>query len=223
MLSRFKKIFRREKELPPATEAVHYPYLVTGCGRSGTHFLAKYLQLNGIDVGHETPQSEGVVGWIYGAEGFCKDRLTTFDHKGHIIRHPLLAVRSLQTINDRAWRYIDRYLPVCTHDNKIAFAMRYWVHWNKMCMDGAAFSVRLEDFNGEAIEANAKLRAFFGRDCNAALIPAAREHGDSRKKRGDYAHKLTLDDLRKADAQTYAQMQELAAHFAYDLDSDTAG
>ena len=219
MLSALKKIFRREKELPPATEPVHYPYLVAGCGRSGTHFLAKYLQLNGIDVGHETPSTEGVVGWIYGAEGFCQDRLTTFDHKGHIIRHPLLAVRSLQTINDRAWRYIDRYLPVCTHDNKIAFAMRYWVHWNKMCMDGAAFSVRLEDYSGDAPEANAKLKAFFGRDCNAALIPDAREHGDSRKKRGDYAHQLTLDDLRAADAETYVLMEQLAAQFGYDMDS----
>lgn len=215
----FRKIFRRIKELPPATTPVHYPYLVTGCGRSGTHFLAKYLQLNGLDIGHEKPEQQGVVGWIYAADGFCKDRLTTFDHRGHIIRHPQTMLRSVQTINPRAWRYIFRYLPACEHPDKAVAGARYWLHWNRLAMQGAAFSVRLEDFNEETAEVPLqKLEAFFGRRFDPALIPAAREHGDSRKKRGDYAHNLSLADIARKDPETYAGIEALAAEFDYRIE-----
>lgn len=219
MLSLIKKLLRNDdKELPPATEPVHYPYLVTGCGRSGTHFLGKYLQLNGLDIGHETPSTAGVVGWIYAADGFCRDRLTTFDHRGHIIRHPLSMLRSVQTINPRAWKYIFRYAPECRHDDKIVAGARYWLYWNRIAMEGASFSVRLEDFSDNPAVPLAKLEAFFGHKFDPALIATAREHGDSRKKRDDYAHGLSLDMVAARDPQTYAGIQTLAAEFGYNLD-----
>lgn len=37
--------------------------LITGCGRSGTHFTARLLQEIGLDVGHETLGKDGVASW----------------------------------------------------------------------------------------------------------------------------------------------------------------
>ena len=40
-------------------------FLITGCGRSGTTYMAKLLKAHGIDAGNERIGSDGVVGWQF--------------------------------------------------------------------------------------------------------------------------------------------------------------
>ncbi|GMH61451.1 hypothetical protein TL16_g03256 [Triparma laevis f. inornata] len=89
--------------------------LVTGCGRSGTHFMADEIMGNGIPVKHERIDEAGSVSWIYGANHvpslrkletwFASEEDTVlreslnFRHFPvvHVVRHPLKAIASLTT------------------------------------------------------------------------------------------------------------------------------
>ena len=89
--------------------------LITGCGRSGTHFLADQVMKNGVPVKHERIGDAGSVSWIYGApfkeeerkletwfasEEDTKKRASKdfgFYPVVHVVRHPLKAITSLVT------------------------------------------------------------------------------------------------------------------------------
>lgn len=197
--------------------AGNYPYLVTGCGRSGTHFTAKFLSLHGIDIGHEETAPLGSVSWLCASDAYCRDRNAHFEKKLHQIRHPLSFIRSWQTVNPRAWSYIAVYAPQCLHPDNIVAAARYWLHWNEMAMSGAQLSLRLEDFSEIPMETAVRLSRFFDRPLNPALIDTARESGDSRTRHRSYGRDSNLDLIREKDPQTYNGMSVLADQFGYKL------
>lgn len=196
-----------------------YPYLVTGCGRSGTHFVNKFLQLNGIDVGHEAPSKDGVVGWDYGVKQVWTDRNVDFTHKIHLIRDPRKCIRSMQTIKDRGWALIFKYAPECRppkpHHNELILASgRYWLYWNRSAMALCDISVKLEEFE-DSLD---KLSDIFGKKLDAALIETARQHGDSRKSSHSYGDTDSLAYIREKDPELYSGIKELADQFGYAID-----
>jgi hypothetical protein len=89
--------------------------LITGCGRSGTHFLADQIMQNNIPIKHERIGEAGSVSWIYGVPHKPSERkLETWfaseedtmlrESSGfahfptvHVVRHPLKAIASLYT------------------------------------------------------------------------------------------------------------------------------
>ncbi len=195
-----------------------YPYLVTGCGRSGTHFTAKFLSLHGLDIGHEESAAVGSVSWLCASQSYCRDRGARFEKKLHQIRHPLAFIRSWQTVNPRAWKYISIYAPQCLHDDRVVAAARYWLHWNELAMTGALLSIRLEDFSETPMQTSARLSRFFDRPLNPALIETARASGDSRVLRWRYGHRINdFGAIQKKDPKTYDGMVRLAEKFGYRL------
>lgn len=215
-----KRLLGMDASAPHKIHAGDYPFLITGCGRSGTHFTAKFLELNGLDMGHEETGSMGAVGWLCASPEFCREQGATFARKAHQIRHPFNAIRSLITMNDNSWEYIFRYLPQCRHEDRLIAAGRYWVYWNGMSQQGAVLSIRLEDFRLAPEKVVADLSAFFGRALDPGLIAVAQEHGDSRKARRDYGHDSDPLRLRAEDPATWADLEKLAAQFNYDLSKD---
>jgi hypothetical protein len=194
-----------------------YPFLVTGCGRSGTHFTAKFLALNGLDMGHEATGAQGAVGWLCASPDFCRARGAVFHKTLHQIRHPVPTIASLQTFSARAWDYIFDLTPQCRHPSRPVAAARYWLHWNNLALSNAALSVRLEDFRGKPAETVAALSDFFGKRLDPSLITVAESYGDSRKSRRDYGHKTNLSEVRREDEATWRGIEALAARFGYDL------
>lgn len=89
--------------------------LLTGCGRSGTHFLADMLQHNGYNVTHERIGPQGSVSWVFAAPPSPdsmadESRLVsaedvwrrsqanfTFYPIVHLTRHPVPLITSLTT------------------------------------------------------------------------------------------------------------------------------
>ena len=89
--------------------------LVTGCGRSGTHFMADEIMNNNIPVKHERIGAAGSVSWIYGADHdpnlrkletwFASEEDTVLRESPNfrhfpivqVVRHPLKAIASLTT------------------------------------------------------------------------------------------------------------------------------
>lgn len=197
--------------------AGEYPFLVAGCGRSGTHFLAKYLNLHGIDIGHEETAPMGCIGWLCTAQQYCDDRGAVFAKAAHQIRHPLRFIRSWQTVNPRAWHYIDRYAPQCRHPDTNVAAARYWLHWNNMALQRSVLTVRIEDFDETPEETAAALSEFFGRELDPGRLPEARAAKDSRRLHSDYGHGVKLDALKRGCEETYDGMARLADKFGYRL------
>ncbi|GMI51050.1 hypothetical protein TeGR_g4353, partial [Tetraparma gracilis] len=99
----------------PACAALDCRPLLTGCGRSGTHYLSDVIIKNNIPILHERIGAAGSVSWIYGAPyDPATDKLETwfsnpdgsdtrlrasadFDFYPlvHVVRHPLKAIASL--------------------------------------------------------------------------------------------------------------------------------
>ena len=87
--------------------------LITGCGRSGTHFMAEEIMANSIPIKHERIGEAGSVSWIYGAPHvpslrkletwFASEEDTrkredpefAFFPQVHVVRHPIKAITSL--------------------------------------------------------------------------------------------------------------------------------
>ena len=103
--------------------------LITGCGRSGTGYMAKLFQAAGLDVGHEKEGLQGTSDWH--AIGWPIAKLMQYDHIIHVWRDPLLCMRSLPDIKDHSWKYISNHIPVIAEEESTTIrAMYYWAIWN---------------------------------------------------------------------------------------------
>jgi hypothetical protein len=123
--------------------------LITGCGRSGTKYVAALLRHLGLDVGHETMGKDGVANWCMAVD--CEDspwgggrRGITFKTTLHQIRHPLKVIPSLITADERSWRFIERYVPCYMHEPILLRATKYWYYWNLEAERTAEWHYRVE-------------------------------------------------------------------------------
>ena len=217
-MSFLKKLIQRDKVPLEKVQPGAYCFLVVGCGRSGTHFLAKFLQLNGLDIGHEATGKAGAVAWLLAAEDVRRQREVTFEKTAHIIRSPVTALRSLQTMTRGSWDYVFRYLPQCRHSDPFVASARYWVWWNRLSREQASLSVRLEDFEEDGQKTAAKLSEFFELPLDPSLIAAARESGDSRRSHSNYGRPVEPSYIMEKDPDTYREMKILGESFSYRQD-----
>jgi len=114
-------------------------FRITGCGRSGTGYMAALMQAMGYDVGHETLGADGISSWM--AAAVCED----VPHKGspivgvefattiHVVRDPMKAIPSI-AVNFRAitWRYVERFILIDRDASAYDRAAMYWVGWNRL-------------------------------------------------------------------------------------------
>lgn len=135
--------------------------IITGCGYSGTHYVAKVLERAGLAVGHERafqthralPPSrwdrDVDVSWI--AAGYR--RLAGYGTAWTLVRHPLLVARSLRdrALFHRPNRYsrfaadaLGRDPQASTHPE-----LEYWLLWTALSLHQAEWAVRLEDLGRE--------------------------------------------------------------------------
>lgn len=218
MVSFVKRLLFGRPEVPDNIHAGSYPFLVTGCARSGTHFMAKFLQLNDLNLGHEATTELGTVHWLCASEDYCRDRGAEFQKTLHLVRNPAHVFKSLQTINPRAWNFIRRYAPQCSDDDKKMAAAKYWVEWNKMALARADLTVRVEDFSTRPEETVRALSGFFDRPLDPAQIDTARLSGDSRKRNRDYGHDVTLEYVRDKNPALFNDIVDLAGRLNYGED-----
>lgn len=155
--------------------------LVTGCGRSGTQFIAKVLSFCGLRCRHER---------VYGADSveYNRDKLGMLfdcrwrDHDAecswlaapyldtlpedvvvwHQLRHPLKILRCwvghrlVIRTSEAAGRFISHHLPEClppaTEFPEAELAIRYVLRWHEMIEDwGRAHADRYQRYRVEAL------------------------------------------------------------------------
>ncbi len=187
-----------------------YPFLVTGCARSGTHFMAAFLKENGLKMGHEATDADGAVAWLAASEKYCRDRNAHFGKKLHLIRNPANALASLVTINKRAWDYIVKYSPECQDKDKVVASAKYWLAWNRLAQENAVATIRIEDFEETPEKMCNLLSGFFERNISSALIAAVYEKRDSRAGASGYGQGNEMEKLRKACPVTFEKVVNLA-------------
>ncbi len=113
--------------------------LVTGTGRSGTHFTSQLLTEMGYDVPHESVGEDGAASWKHIVSGTFvyvgKNRQVEIDSKGftrilHQVRHPLKVIASMQTFSDSTWNFMADFIPLDLTAPPLIKGMQAWVGWN---------------------------------------------------------------------------------------------
>lgn len=126
--------------------------LITGCGRSGTKYIAKVLQLAGLDVEHEALGKDGSVSWplAFASDSYpeCQQsvKYPEFDVVLHQVRHPLKVIKSFMTVaSPYSWDYVYRQTPITPDLSLLDRRVRYWYYWNLQAESIADMTYRIEN------------------------------------------------------------------------------
>lgn len=142
--------------------------LVTGCGRSGTGFMAEFLNRSGVHVGHETMDRDGSVSWLLAADiGWAPwgplFRNYRFKHIFHQVRNPLKVIQSFYNVPPRAgWDWIEAVIPeIDSQDTNLTKCAKYWIYWNRLSKSISQWTFRIEDFDREYKKMGKKIGMYF--------------------------------------------------------------
>ena len=175
----------------PAADAPMMPLnrrlLVSGCGRSGTKYIAFVLQRMGLDVRHERLGRDGISSWTMAVtteERFYgpPSSAASFKQVFHQTREPLSVINSCLSFTDRSWDFICENIPCPRAASPDIRAATYWLLWNEKVEKIATWRYRIEDFPGILLE------EFFDRlkvSCNRRLINSNStqfQHSKARSK-----------------------------------------
>ncbi len=135
--------------VPAAAGAVTHRLLITGCGRSGTKYIARVLAGLGLDVRHEDLGADGAASWCMVPEAadapWGVGRLgCRFGTVLHQVRHPLRVIPSLTTFTAPSWAFVERHVDCPAADPPLLRAAKYWSAWNAAAERMAEWTYRVE-------------------------------------------------------------------------------
>lgn len=138
--------------------------LITGCGRSGTKWMADCLKHVGVECGHEVVWNENRynrdMDWVAESSAYAAPYTEALKaseddlHIVHLVRNPLHFIESAVWRGGvlKRSRYAARWIPELTRiRDKVKQAAYYWVKWNKLVH--AHETVRIEDVDPELVHA----------------------------------------------------------------------
>ena len=140
--------------------------LITGCGRSGTKYIAGVLQGLGLDVPHEDLGADGAAVWTMVVDSVTAPsgvgrRGLRFGTIIHQVRHPLRVIPSVTTFKRRSWAFIEQHIDCPASDPPLIRAAKYWALWNERAERLAEWTYRVE-----------QLPAVFDEFCRRVGVPA---------------------------------------------------
>lgn len=211
--------------------------LITGCGRSGTGYLATLLGELGIPCGHEAlfgPQVHAdacAPTWpedvTCEASWLAAPYLATLPADTlvlHQVREPVAVVRSFLRIRlfegKNVWkRFAEAHAPALAGGTPFERCVKYWLHWNRLCQTASTSSHvayrrrRLEDVDAELLM---ELAAELGLPRTRAAVDAAlarvpRDTNTSGAKHQDGS--VRWSNLPRGDWS--AELEDLAGRYGY--------
>ena len=154
------------------------PFIITGCGRSGTMLMARLLNAMGIRTSFEefftanSPLDGYFPHWLRDTHtcgevsSLAVPYLRYDDFKSrevvllHQVRNPVAVVASLmgqETWTEKRWwpnvKFNFRHLPILDpeNDDPLVLSMKYWAEWNRLVENaGPVFQYRIEDILKES-------------------------------------------------------------------------
>lgn len=192
--------------------------IITGCGRSGTHYLANLLKKAGIKaaheeeaLGHDGPKPicselDAVVSWC------ALPYLDQFPGAVvvHLIRHPISVATSLRNIglfkNQGGHnRMVANYMPFGDNIPELD----HWIDWNTWAHNEACRTIKLESICfGDLFWLGKVCEVEIGETFPVMSAMKERHHG------GSYSQP------QKFDLNNYERLDELVAladHYGYNL------
>lgn len=206
-LSAFANIYANQHEKD-------FLLLITGCGRSGTTYIAQLLTEAGLDVKHEKLEKDGCASWVMAVEDGETNNGPSrkgihFQHIFHQVRHPLDVIASVETINQESWEYICKHIPLIKmSDSIIVRSAKYWIYWNLKAEKISEWSYRIEDIDTVFWEMSARL--------GIHLDPEALNNIPRNTNTRPWHRKLSWRQLRnEIGVQLFNQVVKLAVRYGY--------
>jgi len=192
--------------------------LVTGTGRSGTHYTAVVMQKLGLDIPHEEVGKDGTSSWKHIVSGTFEvkkkrvHRITEIKSEGfdtilHQVRTPLKVISSMQTFSSFTWDYMAKFIKLDRKASTIKQAMQAYLYWNRLIEKKAQWRFQIE-----------QLQEVFPEFCNrigVAPQPFPEIDHSSRDSRTKRYAQLSWKDLNKIDPELTEQLQKMAAEYGY--------
>jgi hypothetical protein len=157
-------------EITAATSTVvQLPLLVTGCGRSGTKYIAFALRRIGLDVRHERLGRDGISSWTMAVRTERRpygppSSACSFNQIFHQTREPLQVIQSCLSFTESSWDFISENVPCSRIAPLIIRAATYWLLWNEKAEEIATWRYRIEDFPDLVLEEfHYRLKGFYDR------------------------------------------------------------
>lgn len=189
--------------------------LITGCSRSGTLYMTKFLQMNGVQIAHENDAPHGTVSWCMAVDADETPwgpgaNLFKYTHTFHQVRHPLKAIASISNEPQKAWKFIAKHVPqLKIADPPLVKAAYYWVYWNLLAEKKADFTYRLEDLPKVLPALSAALKITLD---PSLLSQVPKDFYNNR----NYQTSCTWQDLKAVlDPAFYNKLVKLAKHYGY--------
>jgi hypothetical protein len=193
--------------------------LVTGTGRSGTHYTAVVMQKLGLDIPHEAVGRDGAASWKHIVSGTFEvrkkrvHRVTPISSEGfdtilHQTRAPLKVISSMQTFSAFTWDFMAQFIALERDTPPIRQAMQSYLHWNRLIERRAQWRFQIE-----------RLPEVFPEFCERIGIapqPFPQVDQGSRDSRTKRYQQLGWDDLAAVDRELTERLREMAAEYGYE-------
>lgn len=193
-------------------------FLITGCPRSGTSYMAELLNKHSIDVGDEKHAKDGIVScwfavdtkivqpWSLDGNVFSNYKFNTILHQ---VRHPLECISSCVTaLHNKSWNYFSHFVPLNT-DNLLYKSMLLWYYWNIKCEEISTWTFKVEAINDVYEELS--LRIGHPRLLKKEVINSLRRNVNSYG-----AHKkYEWSDLEQIDKSLTYRIKNLGKKYGY--------
>lgn len=204
---------------------------MTGCGSSGSNYVAQLLQRNGVQVTHDaylgqqgivTNACDGTEVWVhaFGRAGrrdyvLMKMPVTEFDRVVHLVRDPLKTIGSVLAKWQKfgqVWRHIAETVPdLHANDVTMASAAKYWLVWNERLHAVSTTRIRLEDVLAD----RSVLATAVGRRLRHALNPQVPVQSSGATYYPTWAELIALDGALATEiadlARSYGYAPDLVA------------
>lgn len=192
--------------------------LVVSCGRGGTNYMAKLLQMSGLDVGHECYGDYGRVAWPFTVGGYRYDgvpmEIGEYAHTFHQVRHPLKVIESwmndVSDIDGIHWLFIRKHIPeIEEEDSLIIHCAKYWYYWNLKAEKISEWRYRIDDFENFVDEFESRLGISVSREAMQSLSKKTNHWAD-------HEHKITWQDLqRELPQELYENIIKMTIRYGY--------
>lgn len=191
--------------------------LITGCGRSGTKYMATLMQRSGLDLQHEEPGRNGSIAWPMAVDAFYSPwgecfKQHKFKHVFHQVRNPLDTISSwyFNTMTTSSWNYIYDHIPeILPEEPTFVQCAKYWLYWNIEAEKKAEWRFRIEDIEVVFDEIGKRL----GVNLNREALNQVKKNTNTRK---DILFKITWKDLNEAlSPEVFQSIQALAKKYGY--------
>jgi len=180
--------------------------------RSGTKYITSVLNTIGIPSVHEQNKKGYVV--IDWKNGIRKPKPK--DNVVHQVRHPLLVLKSLPTINWRIWDGIIRQGVPDMSNEMMLKSMMFYYHWNEHCERNSSYTYCIENLSPDILKT---ISNEFDIDITDNLIDkfsTVNVQMNTRHTRKTYNNNINWEMLKSCSVKYYDLIRTQISKYGYE-------